>query len=58
LQGPKDGAGYHRGRGGRGRALRELGRRGDGRPIRGLRPEKVSARFLSRRPGGLRRSPD
>ena len=37
----------HRGRGRRGRALRQLGRRGDGRPIRGPRPEKVSARFLS-----------
>ena len=47
----------HRGRGGRGRALRELGRRGDGRPIRGPRPEKVSARFLSRRPPGLTKEP-
>ena len=46
----------HRGGGGRGRALRELGRRGDGRPIRGPRPEKVSARFLSRRPG-LKKEP-
>ena len=48
----------HRGRGGGGRALRELGRRGDGRPIRGPRPEKVSARFLSPPPTrGLNKEP-
>ena len=42
----------------RGRALRELGRRGDGRPIRGPRPEKVSARFLSPPPTrGLNKEP-
>ena len=48
----------HRGGGRRGRALRELGRRGNGRPIRGPRPEKVSARFLSPPPTrGLNKEP-